>query len=60
VLEAHEGNRNSLLYWAACRLTESGYSETSIEALELIGAEIGLSPTEVVKTINSARRSVSV
>lgn len=62
VLEAKEGNRNSALYWAACRSwahVEDGHlaSSDAEHALLAAASSIGLSETEAHRTIASARRT---
>lgn len=61
VLQAEEGNRNSLLFWAACRLAEMiGADLVSYELaealLERAGDELGLSAREIRSTIMSGLR----
>ena len=57
---ANEANtRNKLLFWAANRLVENGYPETAFDALEEAAAYAGLPPSEIAKTINSARKSAA-
>jgi hypothetical protein len=65
VAGAKEGNRNSALFWAACRingmialgeLDHNGASE-AFSALIWIGWQIGLSRHEVERTIQSAGRA---
>ncbi|MGO3191096.1 MAG: bifunctional DNA primase/polymerase [Microbacterium sp.] len=54
-----EGNRNRSLFWAACRLTESGpVTEQSWEILAQGAVRAGLNEIEAVRTIQSAQRSV--
>lgn len=48
-----EGNRNNGMFWAFCRAFEQGVPR---DDLVLAALEIGLSPTEVQKTIGSAER----
>jgi hypothetical protein len=56
VAEAREGERNSLLFWAACRLLERGLHLRDVEALLLPTAiNIGLSDFEARRTITSAQ-----
>lgn len=53
-----EGNRNRSLFWAACRLMESGtVSAQSWEMLAQGGVRAGLNELEAVRTIQSAQRS---
>ena len=56
VAEAHEGERNAVLFWAACRLLERGMRQRDIEALLIPTAlSIGLSEVEARRTIASAQ-----
>jgi hypothetical protein len=56
VAEAREGERNSVLFWAANRLFERGLSLRDVEALLLPTAiNTGLSDFETRRTITSAR-----
>ena len=60
VTALREGERNRGLFWAACRLAESGVSPAS--ALDTLGPaaeNIGLPPREVFTTIRSAYRTVT-
>jgi hypothetical protein len=60
VAAAAEGERNSALYWAACRAAEAGLPERSAAiALEEAAREAGLAPAEARRTIASARRRVA-
>jgi len=52
-----EGNRNSGLYWAACRAIESG-QEHMLKDLAVAAATTGLPDREITRTIISARRSL--
>jgi hypothetical protein len=54
VAELPEGNRNNGLFWAACRVAESG-----LDPADLLPAAVtaGLSEAEALRTINSARRA---
>jgi hypothetical protein len=56
VTEAREGERNAVLFWAACRLLERGMHLRDVETL-LIPAAVstGLSDFEVRRTITSAQ-----
>lgn len=64
VAAANEGERNSLLFWGACRVTqmitgrEIGRSEaaTALDALYQISAKTGLPAREIARTIRSAMR----
>lgn len=52
-----EGERNAGLFWAACRLVESGFSPAAVEeSLGAAAARIGLSGCEIASTIRSASR----
>ena len=51
-----EGNRNSGLFWAACRAIESG-QEHILADMEAAAAATGLPDCEIRRTIASARRS---
>jgi hypothetical protein len=56
VTEAREGERNAVLFWAACRLLERGMHLRHVEALLIPAAvSIGLSDIEARRTITSAR-----
>lgn len=53
-----EGNRNRSLFWAACRLMESGTVTTHAwETLAAGGVRAGLNELEAIRTIQSAQRS---
>jgi hypothetical protein len=56
VAEAREGERNAVLFWAACRLLERGMHLRDVETL-LIRAAVstGLSDFEARRTITSAQ-----
>lgn len=55
VAAAQEGERNTVLFWAACRLGERHMRQAEIEALLLPAArEAGLPHIEACRTINSA------
>ena len=56
VARLEEGNRNCGLFWAACRLIESGQDHLLGE-LAAAAAETGLPGREIARTIASARRS---
>lgn len=61
VLQAEKGNRNRLLFWAACRLaemirTELVAYELAEALLERAGEELGLSAREIRSTIASGLR----
>jgi hypothetical protein len=56
VATAAEGERNAVLFWAACRLRERGLRQREVEALLLhIARATGLPETEARRTINSAQ-----
>lgn len=60
VAEAREGERNAVLFWAACLLRERGLRQRDIEALLIPTAlGIGLSDIEVRRTIASAQGRVA-
>ncbi|MCO5294435.1 MAG: bifunctional DNA primase/polymerase [Homoserinimonas sp.] len=53
-----EGERNRGLFWAACRLAESGASpDTTLDALGPAAEHAGLRPREIMATIRSAYRA---
>jgi hypothetical protein len=55
VAGAREGERNSLLFWAACRARESGRKdEFTAECLALAAAHAGLPFAEARRTVRSA------
>ncbi|MFH8617951.1 bifunctional DNA primase/polymerase [Streptomyces sp. NPDC017979] len=56
VLAAHEGQRNTRLFWAACRAYESGYGDALADALTDAAVRTGLTEPEARATIASARR----
>jgi hypothetical protein len=52
---APEGNRNSLLFWSACRLFDKGFAVSDVtDVLLSIATTKGLTEREAVKTIDSA------
>lgn len=53
---ATQGNRNSALHWAACRLVELGAGEDDFAALAAAAAGLKLKDHEIRQTISSARR----
>ncbi|MEU2625746.1 bifunctional DNA primase/polymerase [Kitasatospora sp. NPDC007106] len=62
VLEAQEGERNSRLYWAACRaleVTREGRVSAAAVFAALVdaGVHIGLSEAEAARTVRSADRA---
>jgi hypothetical protein len=50
-----EGNRNSGLYWAACRALEAGQA-AELDEIAAAAASTGLSEREITRTVDSARR----
>ncbi|WP_328311663.1 bifunctional DNA primase/polymerase [Streptomyces sp. NBC_00442] len=56
VLAAHEGQRNTRLFWAACRAYENGIGEQLTAALASAAVRTGLTPHEAHATIASAAR----
>jgi hypothetical protein len=52
-----EGNRNSGLFWAACRAVEAG-QPGGLDDLTAAAARAGLGHREIARTIASARRAV--
>jgi hypothetical protein len=54
VMSASEGERNSTLYWAACRASEMGGSSFAAEVLEGAAMRAGLSGAEARATVRSA------
>ncbi|MFF3554547.1 bifunctional DNA primase/polymerase [Streptomyces tsukubensis] len=59
VLAAHEGQRNTRLFWAACRAYENGIGDTLADALTRAAVRAGLPEREARATIASARRLTS-
>jgi Bifunctional DNA primase/polymerase, N-terminal len=67
VLDAREGNRNKLLFWATCRAREMVVADELdhtaavrvLEALRDAAAEVGLPQREIDRTITSAMRSAA-
>lgn len=56
-----EGNRNTGLFWAACRLAEAGLTEhDALNLLEPAAASAGLQMREIAATIGSALRSTQL
>ncbi len=51
-----EGNRNSGLFWAACRAVEAG-QPGSLDNLAAAAARAGLGDREISRTVASARRT---
>ncbi|QKR99202.1 bifunctional DNA primase/polymerase [Sphingomonas sp. CL5.1] len=63
VLRAEDGNRNKLLFWAACRLAEMVRGdlldlEVAKMLLDEAGARIGLDPQETRRTTISGLRTI--
>ena len=56
VAEAGEGQRNRVLFWAACRALEDGV-DLEQELTDAAHA-IGLDNTEIMATLNSARTTM--
>ncbi|MFE6889988.1 bifunctional DNA primase/polymerase [Streptomyces sp. NPDC057694] len=56
VLGAHEGQRNTRLFWAACRAYENGIGDTLADALTDAAVRTGLPEREARSTITSAAR----
>ncbi|MFI7339316.1 bifunctional DNA primase/polymerase [Streptomyces sp. NPDC050085] len=56
VLGAHEGQRNTRLFWAACRAYENGIGGTLADALTDAAVRTGLTEREARATIASAAR----
>ncbi|MFI6033895.1 bifunctional DNA primase/polymerase [Streptomyces sp. NPDC051315] len=56
VLAAHEGQRNTRLFWAACRAYEDGFGPALAPALIDAAVHTGLTPREARATIASAER----
>jgi len=55
LVAAQEGERNGMLFWAACRLAEHGMQRREIEALLIpIAISAGLTEIEARRTIGSA------
>jgi hypothetical protein len=53
VLNAREGERNNILFWAACRAREEGGSDFAQDMLLEAARRAGLPETEARRTINS-------
>ncbi|MGN7862926.1 bifunctional DNA primase/polymerase [Microbacterium sp. 22303] len=61
VSRAAEGNRNSSLFWAGCRLAENGWNEGSMRALlDGPARQIGLTERETAATLHSAWRAAQL
>ncbi|MFI1729247.1 bifunctional DNA primase/polymerase [Streptomyces acidicola] len=56
VLAAHEGQRNTRLFWAACRAYENGIGPDLADALADAAVRTGLTAREARSTIASAAR----
>jgi hypothetical protein len=56
VLAAHEGQRNTRLFWAACRAYEGGIGPALVDPLVEAALNTGLSEREARATIASAAR----
>lgn len=56
VLAAHEGQRNTRLFWAACRAYENGIGPQLTEPLVEAAVQTGLTEREARSTIASAAR----
>ncbi|MET9965035.1 bifunctional DNA primase/polymerase [Streptomyces sp. NPDC006356] len=56
VLAAHEGQRNTRLFWAACRAYEDGIGPTLVDPLVEAALNTGLTEREARATIASAAR----
>ncbi|MGC9498144.1 bifunctional DNA primase/polymerase [Streptomyces sp. WG7] len=59
VLAAHEGQRNTRLFWAACRAYEDGIGPVLVEPLVQAARATGLTEREARATIASAARMTS-
>lgn len=57
VEDAPEGARNARLYWAACRAHERGADPALLHALAAAGEQVGLTWSEVSRTLASAART---
>ncbi|MEV8565675.1 bifunctional DNA primase/polymerase [Streptomyces sp. NPDC051322] len=56
VLAAHQGQRNTRLFWAACRAYENGFGEELAGSLVAAAVRTGLTEHEARATIASAAR----
>ncbi|MFG2333582.1 bifunctional DNA primase/polymerase [Streptomyces sp. NPDC048604] len=56
VLAAHEGQRNTRLFWAACRAYENGLGDSLTEQLIVAAVRTGLTEEEARATVASAAR----
>ncbi|MBK9725445.1 MAG: bifunctional DNA primase/polymerase [Actinomycetales bacterium] len=60
VADRSEGERNRSLFWAACRLAESGTTPADVlDALGPAAAQAGLSEREITTTVRSAYRATA-
>ncbi len=59
VLAAHEGQRNTRLFWAACRAYEHGFGDTLADGLTAAAVRTGLPEHEARAAIASAARLTS-
>ncbi len=59
MLAAHEGQRNTRLFWAACRAYEHGFGDTLADALTAAAVRTGLPEHEARAAIASAARLTS-
>jgi hypothetical protein len=50
-----EGNRNSALFWAACRALDAGHED--LDELRAVALSLGLAEPETDRTLQSARRN---
>lgn len=55
---APAGTRNARLYWAACRAHEHGHGPAVLDELRRAALSVGLTDSEVSRTIASAARTV--
>jgi hypothetical protein len=59
VRSAGQGERNEVLYWAACRIVEAGGDEAVLETAIQAGMDAGLSEREARRTVESAQQMYS-
>lgn len=57
VAAAMEGNRNNVLYWAACRAVEGGLIDQIEDELVAAAMSAGANETKARRTVASARRT---